>query len=110
MNPDYSADWQHFLSYRWSVQKLKKKNSPYIYKHSVNHFDLNHNRIHKQQMFSNEQRGWKQIHAFETLSSITIIWMHTKKHHMLNKFLIILDCVVEKVGLNLYAIEIMDGL
>ena len=109
MNPDYYTDFTTFCELQMKIAEVKKK-SPYIYKHSVNQFDLNHNRIHKQQMFSNEQRGWKQIHAFETLSSITIIWMHTKKHHMLNKFLIILDCVVEKVGLNLYAIEIMDGL
>jgi hypothetical protein len=46
------------------------KNSPYIYKHSVNPFDLNHNRIHKQQMFRNEQEAEKK---FMPLSSITII-------------------------------------
>jgi len=105
MNPDYYTDFTTFCELQMKIAEVKKK-SPYIYKHSVNQFDLNHNRIHKQQMYSNEQEAENK---FMPLNSITIIWMHTKKHYTLNKFLIILDFVVEKVGLNLYAIDIMDG-
>jgi len=56
MNPDNYTDFTTFCELQMKIAEVKKK-SPYIYKHSVNHFDLNHNRIHKQQMFSDEQRG-----------------------------------------------------